>query len=366
MIGIDDKSLSLIEFYESIGGELERKNGSIYLKKMTSIEEEHGILYSGVGLRDISSSGVIELKGKDVLDFLHRISTNATKDLQKESLTETIFTSEKGRIIDLTTLINFDDYKLLVCSKANKDKVLWWIQKYTITDDVAASDVTGKYSFLEIIGPHADSFMTMICGNIANDIQPETFKVINAEGIIFFLARVKHDGKTKFWVFADPVNGKLLIKYMMENKGAFDFGIVGEDAYKSYRIERGIPASPNELNDQFNPHEAKITDAVSFTKGCFIGQEVIARLDTYDKIQKKLMGISFVENVDLDEQYLLFDAEGKDAGIVTSIVNSIKCNKIIGLGYVRKLYAEEGVELTAKSSSGQTAKILVKNLPFKK
>ncbi len=63
----------------------------------------------------------------------------------------------------------------------------------------------------------------------------------------------------------------------------------------AYKIENGIPSDPNELNDLYNPHEAKLIDLVDFKKGCYIGQEVIARLDTYDKVQKHLVGLCFPE-----------------------------------------------------------------------
>ena len=89
-----------------------------------------------MGLRDISHCGIIEIKGNDSLDFLHRITTNSIIDLPKEGIVNTVFTSEKGKIIDYTTVINFEDYQLLVGSPENQNKVYSWIDKYIIMDDV--------------------------------------------------------------------------------------------------------------------------------------------------------------------------------------------------------------------------------------
>ena len=140
-------------------------------------------------LVDLSNIGILELRGKDVLDFLHRISTNSLKDLPKEGIEKTIFTTEKGRIIDAATILNFDDYQILVCSGVNKIKIKNWIEKYIISDDVKVNDTPGKYILFQLMGPQADSFITLICGNYVNNIQPDKFKVINGEGMMFFTAK---------------------------------------------------------------------------------------------------------------------------------------------------------------------------------
>jgi folate-binding protein YgfZ len=302
-----------------------------------------------------------------VLDFLHRISTNETKNLQKEQLTETIFTTEKGRIIDKTTLLNFDEFKLIVSSYIHQQKVLGWINKYIISDDVKAININSKYTVFELLGPQADSFLMMICGNVINNIQPNTFKIINAEGIIFFLAKLSDkNGKNKYWIIADPNHGQQFIKFILGNSSIFDFSLIGEEAYNQYRVEKGIPSAPNEINDLFNPHETKLNGLISFTKGCYIGQEVIARLDTYNKVQKYLSGVTFQDPVDDNETFNLFDDEGNEAGLITSSAYSFKFKKYFGLGYIRKPYIDEETHLTAKNDSGRSIKISVRNLPSQK
>ncbi len=357
----------LIDFFANQNYSAEVINGKKLIKKFDSTDQELNSLYKGVGLRDISHEGILELRGKDVLDFLHRIATNSTKDLPKAELTRTIFTNEKGRVIDVASLFNFEDYQLLICSAENKLKVKSWIEKYTITDDVITANVTGKYVVLEVIGPQSVSFLMLLCGSMINSLNENTFKVVHAEGLLFFLAKMKMlNGQTKFLIIADPENGKNIVKFMQENKGPFDFNLVGEDAYNTYRIEQGIPGVPFELNDTVNPHEVKITEYIDFKKGCYIGQEVIARLETYEKVQRYLMGVKFSSKPDDTEEILLVDEEGKDAGKVTSITNSERLKNYIGLAFVRKFYAEEGKTLFAKSGSQQLISVQVSNLPFKK
>ncbi len=358
------KNIPLIEYLESIGFKPHTNHDKVVYKNFHSVESEVNCLYSGVGLRYISGHAVIELRGNDTTDFLHRITTNSLKDIIKEEIRATLFTTEKGRIIDRTTLLNFGDYQLLVLNPENKKKVVSWIDKYTINDDVRIIDYAEKYTLLELIGPQTESFLSMICGNVANEIEPNKFKVISAEDMLFFAARIIDEfGNKKFWLIADVNNGQRLVQFMFENKGAFDFSLVGEDAFQIYRVENGIPAAPFEINDKYNPHEVGLVKLINQTKGCYIGQEVIARLETYDKVQKILKGVIFNSNPVEGEEYQLRDEKDLDAGNITSVVYSYKLKKHIGLALIRRAYAETGTLLTAKSAN-HSLQVTVENIPF--
>lgn len=124
--------------------------------------------------------------------------------------------------------------------------------------------------------------------------------------------------------------------------------------------------APFEINDEVNPHEARLMHLVSSTKGCYIGQEVVARLETYDKVQKYLVGIEFMEQPSPDAHFVLLDEEEKEAGMVTSYVNSLRLKKFIGLAYVRKNLLGNGTKLTAKDQFHRTINVEVKSLPFKR
>jgi folate-binding protein YgfZ len=365
MQGLDTKPIDLVEYFSSKGYVSVSVDGYKVINNYNSKAHEIESLYSGVGLRNISHYGIIELKGKDVLDFLHRISTNSTKDLPKAHTDITVFTTDKGRIIGVGRLINFEDYQLLVCSRENKPKVMSWIRKYVINDDVHVNDVNGKYNLLELSGPQADSFMSLICGDVINDIQKDSFKIMHADNLLFFLIKLLDErGHFKFWLLADLENSKRLIEKMVEYDGPFDFSLVGEDAYNTFRIEQGIPAAPNELNDDYNPHETRLMKYVDNKKGCYIGQEIVERLSTYDKVQKYLSGVKFSEEITGDEPVPLFSSDGNEVGHVTSLTHSVKLNRQIGLAYIRKAYAEDGTILKAKTNSGNELDVTVCALPF--
>lgn len=365
MFEVSSNNSDLISFFMSLGGKVEQRNGQSFLTSFASQEDEIFSLYNGVGLRYLNNYGIIELKGEDSLDFLHRISSNSMKDMKKEDVRNTIFTSEKGRIIGVSTVLNFESYLLLISSINSQPKIASWINKYVITDDVKVSNAGHRFNILEISGPQAQSFVNYTCGEAASQIPENSFDVVSTEGIMFFLAKIKNSGgHVKFWALADLDNSKKLVKYLLDNKGPYDFNLIGEDSYTAYRIEMGIPSDP-ELNDLYNPLEAKLNHLIDFKKGCYIGQEVIARLDTYDKVQKQLMGICFPEPIETNENFVLLDNQKNEIGNVTSITYSTRLKKHLALGYVKKVSAFHGNKLIAKNETKEV-EVNLHDLPFKK
>lgn len=366
MFETNNTNSDIISYLASLGGNVDPVSNGNSIKNFTSVEDEVYSLYNGVALRYLNDFSIVELKGNDSLDFLHRISTNAMKDLAKEEIRKTIFTSEKGRIIGVATVLNFDGYLLLVTGSSSKQKVMIWINKYIVGDDVKVSEASHRFNIFEISGPQSNSFLSIFVGNLSTELQTNSFKVVSAEGVLFFLAKMKDaKGLDKFWILAEQENSKKLVSNMIENKGPFDFSLIGDDAYHIYRIENGIAADPYELNDNFNPHEAKIIDLVDFKKGCYIGQEVIARLDTYDKVQKNLVGLCFPEQIEANEKFSLIDDQKNEIGNITSIAFSPKLKKNIALGYLKKSLAVQGTKLFAKNGT-KSLEVMVHELPFKK
>lgn len=359
-----DTNSEMISYFISHGAKTESIKNITQIKNYSTVDEEIYSLNNGVALKYMNTSSIIELKGSDSLDFLHRISTNSMKDIKKEQVKKTIFTSEKGRIIGVTTVLNFESYVLLVTGIHSKQKVMSWINKYIIGDDVQLSDASHRFNLFQLVGPQSESFLSLFIGDALNSIPVNSFKVVNADGILFFLARIiDKNGPPKFWIFAEQENAKKLITNMINNKGPFDFNLIGEDAYMAFKIEHGIPSDPNELNDFYNPHEARIIDLVDFKKGCYIGQEVIARLETYDKVQKHLVGLCFADSIETNEQFSLLDDQKNEVGVITSIAYSPKFKKNIALGYLNKPLAVQGTKVTAKNGTKVT-EVTVHELPF--
>ncbi len=319
--------------------ELEISSGTI--SSFGDVTTEYDILVHGAAMRIVSAS-VLNLSGKDVVDFVHRVSTNDVKSVNDNSKITTLFTNEKGRMIDRTVFIKMPDKSFLIGHASERLRLSRWIEKYIIMEDIKLLDESNNYRIFEFVGPQAESYLTMICGKCIDVLDDRNVIDISVETVSVKITRLKElNGTYKFWLMTKSENFEALIQTLLDQVSVFNFGLVGADAYNLYRILTGIPSVPKELNDNFNPHEGNVIEDVSFTKGCYIGQEVIARLDTYDKVQRELK--NFIINGELDfngEGFDILNEKDEEIGQVTSLARSVSDNKIIGLGYMRKKFKD--------------------------
>ncbi len=353
----------LNKFFETLGYNLNQNNGFLSYPFFSNVESEYSTLINGVGLRDISNYTILELQGKDVIDFLHRITTNNLKDLRLHSSKRTIFTNEKGRILDSVQLLYISDFFILIGNPNRENLLSSWINKYVITDDVKAINPQEKYSLLEFIGPQVESFLTLIFGKSETQIQENEIKNISFGNFSYYLIRRKYNNNIfSYWILSTPEAATYLINYSLNNKGIFNFNLVSENAFEIFRIENGIPFV-KEINDSFNPLELFLLDEVSFTKGCYIGQEVIARLDTYQKVQKYLSKFELEDENVIGKDFILFDEDENEIGRITSLTKNIN-GKYIALGFVRKNYLEEDLVLYTKEQNDENRIYKVKVKPI--
>ena len=311
------------------------------------IQREYDALTKAVALLDRSDVGRLSITGEDALDLVDRLSTNALQDLEPGHGALTVLTSNKGRIVDLLFVLREADSLLLMTGPGNQDKVAEWIDFYTIVEDVATRDVTGETTMLSLAGPGAPSTVQALLGTQAEP--PEAHEALSAVvgGAQATIIRTDFIGVPAYDMVVAETDGPRL-RDALAAAGAEP---VGPDAVEALRVELGIPAFGKELGESYNPLEAGLLPLISFTKGCYIGQEVVARLNTYDKVKKRLVGLRWNGESPAAGAPLLM--EGKQAGVMTTSARSPRFGGI-GLGYVRKAHATTGTELIADSSGGPT------------
>ncbi|MBM4172151.1 MAG: tRNA-modifying protein YgfZ [Ignavibacteria bacterium] len=334
------------------------------IKYYSSIEDEYNTIRYGAGLY-LSNRNILKLTGKDVLDFIHRISSNAVLELKPNHQLNTLFLNEKGRFIDRSNLIHLGDYFLLVGSLNEFNKLYNWINKFIITEDIQINNISNDFTIIDVFGPQSESYLTLLFG--------DDLKLLNGNNVLNLtinqteiLLHSRHITKTlpNYRVIIPRNDSSALLEYMINNKSVFDVNLIGENAFNIYRIEQGIPLAPNEINDELNPHENSLIYEVDFKKGCYIGQEVIARLDTYNKIQKELVGLKVTEKVDTKKQYAIVTANGDEAGIVSSLHSESFLNYTLGLGFLRKNYSEKEIQFFIKDEQ-ELIPIEIKTIPIK-
>ncbi len=334
----------------------------------TKVEEEYCTLKHGVGFIDKTNRTMLRLKGKDTLEFLHRISTNSVKELTIDEKKNTLFLNEKGRFIDRAAIISSEDGYLLIGSEGTKNLLSYWIERFIIMEDIKVEVLEGEYSIFEFFGPQTDSFFTMICGKEVEYLDFSKVLRVTFDGLDFSVMKFNEAGDTqKYSLIIKSSDSVKLVKYLFDNASVFDFKAVGKKAYEIFRVEKGIPEFPNEINDSYNPHEIGLIHEVDFNKGCYIGQEVIARLDTYDKVQRKLMGLINKNHNSIKDGIELVDPDENNLGIISSVAQSELLKKQIGLVLVRSKYLS-GFDLNTKvmDKEGNELNLKLTELPFKK
>ncbi|HIC48823.1 MAG TPA: hypothetical protein EYP00_02940 [Dehalococcoidia bacterium] len=274
-----------------------------------------------------SHKGRLLLIGSDALDLLDRLTTNRISDLTSTGMgMGAVLTTNKGRIIDLLG-VHVEEKGLMVVTSGNAtEKVSDWIDFYTIMEDVEIKNVSDQTFHFRVIGTSSEievlpdttglkpfhGVQTEIAGvsSLAISLQVGNFSCIDLIGSA---------------VRGDSVQSKL-DEYLKE---------IRIDEYNHFRIDAGEPAYGSELTEEFNPLEAGLLPYISFNKGCYIGQEVVARLNTYDKVQRKLVKFKWdSENCELSGKVI--EDEDRVVGVMTSSLHGL------GMGFVRKAKAEEG------------------------
>ncbi len=323
-----------------------------------SLEANYRAVTSGGGIR-LSDSGVILMTGGESIDFLNRLSTNDLSGMKAGQHRTTILTNEKGRVIDLVNIICRMSDLLLLVSPHNAPIVMEWLKKFIIMEEVSIQDVSMEYAGIEIFGPQvATGLRTFMGAEIRR--KPGCWEEVSTDrGEALVMQDPLWKG-TKYLLigFKEVIMPSWTRAITRSSSEAIQ--VIIPEVFESMRLERGIPIQGKELTLNVNPLEADLTEFVSFTKGCYIGQEVIARLDTYKKLQKKLTGFVFKEHkgelLQLPIEVLF---EGGEVGFVTSLSWSFHLERNIALGYVRTSITADEVNLVSSTSSGRTVRAIL-------
>jgi len=324
-------------------------------------EADYSAVLHGAGMRR-SDAGVLSLIGSDAIDFLNRLSTNDLIGLSIGQQKTTVLTTEKGRVVDLATVACRKNDVLLIVSPSNAPSVKQWLEKFIIMEDIIIEDISTEHAAIEFFGNRAAAIVGMIAGiDQVPGIDELKHVMVNGEEVLIFQEALWHGFKYDFMGSRESINSKY-DELVHQTQGDTP-PIMTPELTDLFRIERGIPAYAIEITAGVNPLESGLAEFISFTKGCYIGQEVIARLDTYNKLQRKLTGL-IVEGDRQDSITLPLKIfyEGNEVGTLTSFTWSVSLQKNIGLGYLRTAVKAESVEII--SPDGKSIPARISAVPF--
>ncbi len=310
---------------------------------MSATRDEVRCAFNSCLLTERSDLGRLIAAGPDILPLLQRLGTGDVTSLSPGAAGRTVLTTNKGRIVQHLFVHPMGDAGvLLVGGPSSGPQVLDHLRRYTFAEKIELSDESENLFHLALTGP--------LSGDILGDLEFPTLEA----GSVRILS---HDGSTDDgYSVVGPADSFAVVSTAVRDAVLARGGLSGDRAaFETYRVLRGVPAAGHELTLDYNPLEAGLWDAVSFDKGCYVGQEVIARLRTYDKVSRVIVGLELGKPAALPEPGASILIDGRRAGALTSSLELPGNERAIGLGYLKRkqLSAELRVEIEGMGSEAR-------------
>ena len=280
---------------------------------------------------------IVSHTGPDALDLLHRLSTKDLLSVEVGRSRRTALTLATGRVIDVFLVAHTAENELLLISdSSNSDRLISAIDYFTILEDAELNDRTGQSTRISLVGPDTRSVVgTAFSLNIDLDAVVKTSLDDDLVKII------SDSSRGVDWVDVVCQNHSAVqILELLAEVGAI---AIDPTNFEYFRIDNAIPGSDREYGEHANPIEAGLLSLIDFDKGCYVGQEVIARLDAYDKVQRNIRVLK--SSTSLTEGTKLLSGT-KPAGVVTSASQmQTGSGEFLSLALVRMKFIESGTEL---------------------
>ena len=295
-----------------------------------------------VGLCDRTHWGRIQITGDDRLRFLHNQTTNDFNILKPGQGCDTVFVTSTGRAIDLATAYVTEDAVLLLVSPGYNQRLIEWMNRFIFfADKVELQDVTESTVAFSLLG----GGLMEVLGMEAIAHQPYATHQVMAIGGVEVRVAIGSGLTTPGYTLIAATNDAAQLWQALTDAGAQPFGT---QAWEQLRIQQGRPASGQELTDAVNPLEAGLWQTISLSKGCYIGQETIARLHSYRGVKQQLWGIKM--NAAAEPDTVVTDGEEK-IGKLTSFTSTPQGH--FGLAYIRTKAVTPGLKVTIGVAEGE-------------
>ena len=348
-------------------------HGCILPDTFTSFADEYRAAREAVAIFDTNWHTIVELSGPDRVRYLNAIVSNDVKTLAEGRGTLALLLNPQGHILAELEIYALQD-KLLVLSHASvRERTVATLDKFIIMDDVTLSDVTEQFGSFAVEGPRAGTVIAEACGLALEGFSEHAVAEVQIDGVACQLIRHAHFALPGAEIIAPREHLGLLWNNLRASVVAQHGAAIGMRALNSLRLEAGVPWFPDDFNDTVIPHEAALEAThISFTKGCYTGQEIVERVRSRGQVNRRRVQMKFstiespapltrlyargtetqsAENKAAETE----PAEAKEVGIVTSSAFSPAANASIGMGYVRREHNSSGAIL---DFTGGTAEVI--------
>jgi folate-binding protein YgfZ len=324
-------------------------------------------LDSSVVLADRPGRARVRVIGPDRAKFLHNLTTNEVKARAPGSGCEAFVTSLQGRTLGFVSLLVLEDAILLRTEAEGLPPILPHLRKYGVLEDVELEDVSGSTFESHLAGPRAVELLGTL--GISGAILPTAdygHAPAEVAGKAVRVVREGPLGSSGFTLIGSSADAEAVAGAIQDAGGPIGLVSIAPEAFEAFRIEAGTPASARDVTEKNLPQELdRDAQAISFVKGCYLGQETVARLDALGHVNRLIRGL--VLDGDLDAPppsgSKLFAGE-KEVGWIGSSAVSERSGKPIALGYVRTSHVSPGSVVVVRLEAGSEFPATVAALPM--
>jgi folate-binding protein YgfZ len=311
---------------------------------------------------DLSHSGVIKISGSEAERFLNGLVTNDVKSLSRGRGMLAAFLTGHGKVKALCRVLGLGDSYLVVNDPQTHDEVYRYVFPFSYAGDFGVEDVTAQYAIVSVQGPNSLLVLKEVCFEPVPSLEEHQWSEAVVAGHSLMIIKASRTGEPGYDIIA-PVEAVSDIWDFILLKGDFH-GIqpFGLEALDILRFEAGIPAYRIEIDESNMMLETGLSDAVSFTKGCYTGQEAVAMATYRGHVSKRLSGLT-MEGNRLPSRGDKVLSQGRQVGVVTSAMRSETLGRVIAMAYIKYGFFEPGSIVEVQSEEG-TLDALIVELPF--
>ncbi|MGD0949877.1 MAG: aminomethyltransferase family protein [Candidatus Binatia bacterium] len=325
--------------------------------RFSDLQREWSAIRQRCGLLDARFRGLLRITGSDRTTFLQGMITNDVVKLQSGQGTYAALLNIQGKVVSDLRVYVLAEELWLDLPAARASAVRQMFERHIIADDVEFVE-NERTALVVLEGPQAASLAMGVFGESVEDLLPLAHREMRLDGDCVRLAAVTHAGESGFVVFGDPATAARLWQ-RCQAAGAEP---VGMEALDVLRLEAGIPWYGHDMDESMLISEAGLEAAISYHKGCYLGQEVVERIAARGQVHRKLVGL-VCEGQIVPPPNSKLVCDGKEAGWITSAAWSPARASIIALGYLQREYWDAGREMSVTLPQGSTP-ARVAPLPF--
>ena len=314
-------------------------------ERFTDTASECRLGRESVALLDTNYRSFIYLEGPDRVRYLNAMLTNNIKDLGEGQGNVALLLNPQGHILAEPECYALADRLLVVGHASVRQRTVEALDKFIIMDDVTLDDATDRLGAVAIEGPRAAAVVADLCGVDLEKVADRGHAAATVASLPCRIIRRSHFGEPGAEFIIEREKLLALWQALLEAVRSRGGGPIGYAALNALRLEAGIAWFGYDFDDKVIPHEAALeTSHVSFTKGCYTGQEIVERVRSRGHVNRRRVGLQF-SGTTLPSPGTTLLAGGKQVGHVSSAAFSPNLGRVLGMGYVRREHNSPGSSL---------------------